>query len=101
VTFTSTSTDVETPTTLIHNWDFGDGTTSTEANPIHIYELEGMYNVTLEVVDPGSGTSTTTMMVTVAFPEESGCCDANTSGASYAALAFPVLLVLRRRRRKA
>jgi hypothetical protein len=116
VTFTSTSTDAETPTTLIHNWDFGDGTKSTEQSPVHVYANSGTYNVTLEVVDTGSGTSKQTATVTAEVPpppgvdagngggggDESdggGCCDANTSGASYAVLAFPVLLVLRRRRR--
>ena len=28
-------------------WDFGDGTTSTEQNPIHTYEREGTYSVSL------------------------------------------------------
>jgi PKD repeat protein len=30
-------------------WDFGDGTTSTEENPWHKYELQGIYNVKLTV----------------------------------------------------
>lgn len=30
-------------------WDFGDGTTSTEANPVHKYTKAGKYNVTLNV----------------------------------------------------
>jgi gliding motility-associated-like protein len=30
-------------------WDFGDGTTSTEFNPKHVYEEEGTYDVTLKV----------------------------------------------------
>lgn len=28
-------------------WDFGDGNTSTEQNPVHIYESEGTYSVSL------------------------------------------------------
>ena len=28
-------------------WDFGDGTTSTEVNPVHVYTTFGWYNVTL------------------------------------------------------
>ncbi len=28
-------------------WDFGDGTTSTEVSPVHVYTEAGMYNVTL------------------------------------------------------
>lgn len=30
-------------------WDFGDGTTSTAANPIHVYSRPGAYTVTLSV----------------------------------------------------
>ncbi|AFD07984.1 T9SS type B sorting domain-containing protein [Solitalea canadensis] len=28
-------------------WDFGDGSTSTEINPQHVYEKDGVYNITL------------------------------------------------------
>ena len=31
-------------------WDFGDGTTSTESNPTHIYEMEGKYTIRLTMV---------------------------------------------------
>ncbi|MGG4267471.1 collagenase ColA [Peribacillus simplex] len=32
-------------------WDFGDGKTSKEANPTHVYEKEGTYTATLTVKD--------------------------------------------------
>jgi PKD repeat protein len=32
-------------------WTFGDGKTSTEQNPIHIYDKTGVYTVTLKVTD--------------------------------------------------
>jgi|GEM_PF-1244906 len=32
-------------------WDFGDGTTSTEQNPVHTYSAAGVYSVTLVVSD--------------------------------------------------
>lgn len=32
-----------------HSWDFGDGNTSTENDPFHIYKQKGYYTVTLEV----------------------------------------------------
>jgi subtilisin family serine protease len=34
-------------------WDFGDGSTSTEQNPTHVYEQPGTYTVTLLVYGPG------------------------------------------------
>jgi hypothetical protein len=33
-------------------WDFGDGTTSTEQNPIHQYKEPGKYIVTLNIEGP-------------------------------------------------
>jgi C1A family cysteine protease len=34
-----------------YHWDFGDGSTSTEQNPIHTYESTGEYSVILTVMD--------------------------------------------------
>jgi PKD repeat protein len=34
---------------LNYLWDFGDGTTSTEAMPLHVYQNDGTYNVSLRV----------------------------------------------------
>lgn len=33
-------------------WDFGDGNTSTELSPTHLYETEGTFTVSLEVISP-------------------------------------------------
>lgn len=43
VKFTNTSTDSES-----FEWDFGDGQTSSEKSPEHIYNSKGKYNVTLK-----------------------------------------------------
>jgi PKD repeat protein len=45
--FTNTST--ATDGTLSYVWTFGDGTTSTQANPSHVYTNAGVYNVCLTV----------------------------------------------------
>lgn len=34
-------------------WDFGDGMTSTDTNPSHLYQNPGVYTVTLTVFGPG------------------------------------------------
>lgn len=44
VQFTDASTDAKT-----WNWDFGDGTTSSQVNPAHSYAMPGTYTVTLTV----------------------------------------------------
>jgi PKD repeat protein len=43
-------------------WDFGDGTTSTDENPVHIYASPGYYTVTLSVTN-GCGTRTRTRAI--------------------------------------
>ncbi|MFC2152571.1 PKD domain-containing protein [Bacteroidota bacterium] len=45
-------------------WDFGDGTTSVEKNPVHFYTVEGMYEVTLTITNGcGSGSRTETIWI--------------------------------------
>ncbi|MEM8897152.1 MAG: PKD domain-containing protein, partial [Bacteroidota bacterium] len=43
---------------LTYEWDFGDGNTSTLANPEHIYEHAGIYNIQLRVTDVNGCDST-------------------------------------------
>ncbi|ACL17071.1 PKD domain-containing protein [Methanosphaerula palustris] len=40
-------------------WDFGDGTTSKEENPVHLYQNGGNYTVTLTATSPYGTTSVT------------------------------------------
>ena len=48
VSFTDLSTAGQSPI-VIWNWDFGDGSSSQNQNPTHIYSSPGTYNVTLTV----------------------------------------------------
>ena len=41
-------------------WEFGDGTTSFEREPIHVYEREGRYTVSLTVTNEGGASETLT-----------------------------------------
>ena len=52
-------------------WDFGDGTTSVEKNPIHTYQNEGIYSVQLNVVSVlgGQGIATKSNYITVSKQE--------------------------------
>ena len=50
-------TDLSTNSPSSWSWDFGDGTTSTEPNPVHTYGNPGIYDVSLTVTnDFGSDT---------------------------------------------
>lgn len=42
-------TDMSTDNPIEWKWNFGDGTLSTEKNPIHTYKKPGKYTVTLKV----------------------------------------------------
>ena len=44
------------------NWDFGDGTYSTEQNPIHTYANGGLYNVCLNIYSSDSSCNSTYCM---------------------------------------
>jgi PKD repeat protein len=70
-----TDTSLGGPTSW--NWDFGDGTNSSEANPDHIYMTVGGYTVSLTVTNSrGSNTKIRTNYINVL---NGGVRDANTS----------------------
>lgn len=52
VTFTDLSIDIDNDS-LVYLWDFGDGNTSTEKNPIHTYDCSetNIFDITLTVSD--------------------------------------------------
>jgi hypothetical protein len=47
------------------SWDFGDGATSNEQNPSHLYEISGTYSVTLNVTNEIGGQNTVTKRITI------------------------------------
>ncbi|GAA0891433.1 hypothetical protein GCM10009122_11120 [Fulvivirga kasyanovii] len=51
-----------------YNWNFGDGNSSTSANPNHTYASAGEYTVTLEVTSPDGCENFTQKDITI-FPE--------------------------------
>jgi len=65
--FTDASTDAGGSITA-RNWNFGDSTTSTAANPSKTYAAAGTYTVSLTVTDNGGLTNSTTRSVTVTAP---------------------------------
>ena len=61
----SGSTDAD-GTIVSYAWDFGDGSTSTDADPSHTYLLPGSYSAELTVTDDDGGVDTTTVTIEVA-----------------------------------
>ncbi|MEA4839776.1 MAG: PKD domain-containing protein [Bacteroidales bacterium] len=87
VGFACSKSDVEAPTSLFdyssdglivtftnmsknatsYVWDFGDGKTSTEANPVHTYTTYGEFDVTLTATNEG-GSKSVTETISMAKP---------------------------------
>ncbi len=57
-------------------WDFGDGTRSTEPNPIHQFEENGFYPVTLGIMTAEGCLSSTTLDIHVGGIVDPGACQA-------------------------
>jgi PKD repeat protein len=68
ITISFTDKTIGSPTSW--SWRFGDGATSTQRNPSHLYTRAGNFSVTLTVRDAAGKTSSKTRMVSVmaAFP---------------------------------
>jgi PKD repeat protein len=65
ITFKVKSANVES-----YLWDFGDGNTSTEKEPVHTYGKGGLYKVTLTVTGQGNEERTKEKSFEVAIPIE-------------------------------
>jgi subtilisin family serine protease len=63
VSFNNTSRDDKAVTRF--NWSFGDGSTSTSANPSHTYNGAGSYQVSLTVYDAEGLSNTSNQVVTI------------------------------------
>lgn len=64
VDFTNESTNADT-----YLWNFGDGETSTQTNPLHVYDEDGTYTVTL-TASSDCGSDTYTVTITILTPPE-------------------------------
>ncbi|MDN5781978.1 MAG: M20/M25/M40 family metallo-hydrolase [Luteimonas sp.] len=71
VVFTDASTDSD-GNIVSRGWDFGDGGSSTAANPVHTYAAGGTYSVALTVVDDDGASSSKTLPVTVSGGNSGG-----------------------------
>lgn len=65
VAFDGSASNDPDGTIVSYEWDFGDGTSGTGANPTHVYTKPGDYLVRLTVTDDAGGTDTVTHTVAV------------------------------------
>jgi PKD repeat protein len=65
VAFSSAGSSDPDGDAITYSWDFGDGGTSTAANPSHTYTTNGTYNVTLTARDSDGATGTASVQVGV------------------------------------
>jgi hypothetical protein len=79
-TFSDSSHDAES-SIKAWQWNFGDGTTGTDQNPVHSYAAAGSYNATLRVTDSAGATDSITKPVQPQAPTaELTCTNATTAG---------------------
>jgi len=64
---------------LLYNWDFNDGSHSTDQNPVHVYGTASDHDISVTVTDGNGCTSGATVQITVgAVPAASFTVDYNT-----------------------
>ncbi|MDX1995819.1 MAG: PKD domain-containing protein [bacterium] len=72
-----------------YNWNFGDGTSSAEQNPAHIFTEAGTYTVSLTVAGPG-GQDTAEIQVEVIRPPDAPTASFNVEGETTGTAPFTV-----------
>jgi PKD repeat protein len=68
VNFTGSNSTDPDGSIVSYSWNFGDGTSSTLANPQHTYNSAGSYTATLTVTDNGGLTNSASVGITVTAP---------------------------------
>ncbi len=76
-TLTVEFTDSSTGSPDGWSWDFGDGTTSTDENPSHLYTNPGLYTVSLEITKSGETDETTKVSYITINAESTGYATVN------------------------
>ncbi len=78
VSFTADATGGKSPYSF--NWDFGDGNTSPDQNPLHTYTAAGTYTASVQIVDYIGGVIHKTLTITVNSTSGVTCTSSKESG---------------------
>ncbi len=70
-----------------YSWDFGDNSSSNEADPLHTYQADGDYTVVL-IATNACGSDTVVQTVTIATPPQAGFSAPAASGCAPLSVAF-------------
>ena len=88
ISFSSAGSNDPDGTIASYLWSFGDGTTSTLANPSHVYADDGMYNVKLTVTDNDGAKTNDTTTATIANVAPTANANGPYTGKEGSAVAF-------------
>ncbi len=94
ISFTSSGSLDPDGTIAGYLWDFGDGTTSTQANPSRSYTAAGSFTATLTVTDNLGATGTDQASVTVTAPSSSATWAGTFGGLEAGFNTYPLTLTL-------
>ncbi len=72
VSFSSSGSNDSDGNIISYLWDFGDGSTSSQANPTHTYSTANVYNVSLTVTDNDNATNSTQTTATIVADNPGG-----------------------------
>lgn len=73
---TATFVNLSAGPSLSYFWDFGDGNTSNDQDPIHVYATPGLYNACLTVVDSANNCVDVSCNAVRILPSNTGNCSA-------------------------
>ncbi len=68
VQFSSVNSNDADGTIVSYAWNFGDGTNSTEPNPVHVYNSAGNFTATLTVTDNSGLIGTSSVVISATAP---------------------------------
>jgi glucose/arabinose dehydrogenase len=83
VSFSSAGTFDVDAQVLTYRWDFGDGASSSQPNPVHTYTARGIFDATLTVTDSAGAAGTSSVRIAVGNDPPMATIEAPADEATY------------------